>query len=121
LSDILIKGMEMPKGCWWYDDDLRFHECWLTKVCHYHLTVGLYDNEYPDAEKSESCPLVEVPTHGLLKDWEKIKEIFSKYLPQVDDETNALLCEVMTDIGMNAPTVLEASKERECLEPVTLK
>ena len=56
------------------------------------------------------CPLKEVQTHGDLKDWEKIKEIFSKYLPNVDDDTNALLCEIMTDIGMNAPTIIEASK-----------
>ena len=61
------------------------------------------------SKRPNDCPLIEVPIHGDLKDWEKIKEIFSKYLPNVEDKTNALLCEIMTDIGMNAPTVLEAS------------
>ena len=105
MADILIPNMEMPKGCWWYDDDLRFHECWLTKVCHYHLTVGLYDNEYPDAEKSESCPLVKVPTHGDLKDTNKILQ----WLNRICDEGQSVSVGEIIDYIENAKTVIEAS------------
>ena len=116
MSDILIKGMEMPKGCWWYDDDLRFHECWLTKVCHYHLTVGLYDNEYPDAEKSESCPLVEVPAHGDLKDADEILDfIHSVRFSESFDVA------VVEGLIKKATTIIEANKEKEMSEISTDK
>lgn len=118
MGDIVIRGMEMPKGCWWYDDDLRFHECKLAKVCPYHLNVGLYDDEYPDAEKSENCPLVELPEpHGRLTDADAFKAYIEKGLELIHRELSGIGLKIAVAVTNSflkdideAPTVLEASE-----------
>lgn len=46
---VAIKNFEMPKSC---------EECSLFDGYSCHITWT--ENEYPDCEKSEDCPLVEV-------------------------------------------------------------
>lgn len=51
---VAIKNFEMPKSC---------EECGLFDGYSCHITWT--ENEYPDCEKSEDCPLVEVEVSEL--------------------------------------------------------
>lgn len=97
--DILIKNMELPK-------EERYIELVIFpdgRIEQKHLAYGLLHLE----QKA-----IELPPHGGLKDFNDILTIFDKVIHGVDDETNALLCDLLVQIH-NAPTVLEASTEGE--------
>ena len=57
MSDVLVKGMEMPKGCF---------ECDLCEKVHFdgnewHLGCLLLAKEvFDEGEKDKDCPLIEV-------------------------------------------------------------
>lgn len=78
---ILIRGMEMPKNC--KDCPFSDHEAWC-------LIPGSWKERYycPDDERSEYCPLVELPPHGRLGDLDKLMTEFMDsdldYLPRDD-------------------------------------
>lgn len=67
MSEILIKGMEMPKSC---------GECRAsgTDVCR--KWMGKKNLKV----RSEDCPLVELPPHGRLGDLDLMKEDFDASL-----------------------------------------
>ena len=84
---ILIKGIEMPKGC----NVCPFN---IFKIC---LINTLQEGKYT---VTHSCPLVEVPPHGRLIDADVLSQIY-----RFDDYGKAVVdCE---DID-NAPTIIEA-------------
>ena len=62
---ILIRDMEMPKNC--KDCPLSDHEAWC-------LIPGSWRERYycPDDERSNDCPLIELPPHGRLGDLDKL-------------------------------------------------
>ena len=62
---ILIKGIEMPKNC--KECPFSDHEAWC-------LIPGSWKERYycPDDERSEHCPLIELPTHSDLVDRNKL-------------------------------------------------
>ena len=68
MSDILIRGMEMPKGC---------------DECTYNS--GIYCNAMPiafcgyteDEDRPNWCPLIEVPPHGDLIDRDALIDTLS--------------------------------------------
>ena len=66
--DILIKGMELPKACSWYDDNGNYHECRLFGyggVCQLTKTLVVSSVE----KRHDACPLVALPEHhGELVD-----------------------------------------------------
>ena len=103
MAEILIKNMEMPKGC--YDcclinEDYDPYTCPIDQHC-----LGLVS----DTKRSKNCQLVEIPKHGELIERDYIRKafevLFRNYLPEP---------QVMKayEIIRNAPTVIEASKER---------
>ena len=55
-------------------------------------------------------------THGDLKDFNDIVSIFDKVIYDVDDDTNALLADLLVKIGY-APTVIEAKDDCDCTAP----
>ena len=62
MSEVLIKGMEMPKACW--ECPLKVHlfqQLWCTPS---NKVIDREDN----TEREPDCPLVEVPPHGDLVD-----------------------------------------------------
>ena len=69
-----------------------------------------------DRPKPSWCPLVEVQTHGDLKDFNDIVSTFDKVIHDVDDDTNALLADLLVKIGY-APTVIEAKDDCDCTAP----
>ena len=76
MSDIIIRGMEMPITCChckmiaynpetvWNDNGNETQGAW---VCL--LTAELIDN----TKREEHCPLVELPPHGRLIDAEELE------------------------------------------------
>lgn len=67
MSDILIKGMEMPKGCATcpYCD-----RAWNKPKCKAKSTQGRFMEQRLNLDRTRQkwCPLVPVPKHGRLID-----------------------------------------------------
>ena len=71
---VLIKGVEMPNNC--KECPFSDHEAWC-------LIPGDWRERYycPDDERSEFCPLIEVPTpHGRLIDADEFEREFNNHL-----------------------------------------
>jgi len=93
MANLLIKGLALPKrgdvlklyigpdGCAGYQDKEGLHKTKVTELQH----------------------------HGL-KDFGDILRIFDKVIHDVDDDTNALLCDLIAQIQA-APTIVEATDE----------
>ena len=104
--DILIKNMEMPKACSWYDEDGKYHECRLFGyggVCQLTKTLVVSSVE----KRHDDCPLVALPEHGTLKDVDEISQmIISKKCRTDKERLNHIY-----DCILNAKVVLEANNE----------
>ena len=110
MSDILIRGMEMPPRCGRCDlctqvfDDGMFdhYEC-----C---ITAAIIDNL---GEQMEDCPLVPIPPHGRLVDARVLRNAcykhYSDFMDGVIDGKTALL-NIEKEI-IAAPTIIPASEE----------
>ena len=69
---LLIKGMEMPVGCWWRNSLGLYRECPFFDRDHYcyKLNREVSDNY---AKRPFDCPFIEVPTpHGRLIDADEL-------------------------------------------------
>lgn len=67
---ILIKGMDMPKGC--VDPKSKGMACPVLLWC-----TAWRDKVAPPLHRPQDCPLVEVPTpHGRLLDENDVKNTF---------------------------------------------
>ena len=106
MSDVLIKGMKMPKGC----NECRFHDgSW----CCAQPIKNWRDSYYrpPEGEKQPTCPLVEVPSDvRLINAYSlavKVAEAQDKLKGQEYDPF-MLLGDVLKWIELE-PTVIEAS------------
>ena len=107
MSEILIRGMKMPKSC----EVCKF--CLIRQgdslsgsdiFCL--LTEKELNRESINNIKIGDCPLIEVPTHGDLIDRQKLLEHrFEVY------DSNEELCEdyIETYHVLEAPTIIEAS------------
>ena len=100
---IYLPNMEMPKNC--KDCPFSDHEAWC-------LIPGDWRERYycPDNERSEYCPLVEIPTpHGRLIAEKTITEIRYHDADGYHIVNGEQLCELEID----AETVIEAEGETE--------
>lgn len=76
MSNILIKGMEMPENC---------AECRFWSVCEclkdYEDYVSVLESvDDGDLVRDDNCPLVEIPTpHGRLIDADKLMRDIDEY------------------------------------------
>lgn len=98
MSDLLIKGMEMPSNCM---------ECpmWAMGTACQHCKANDRWESYRKTDKRqdvadrlrEGCPLVEIPTHGRLID----ADLFL---------ATHWMSDVVSDAIKDTPTVMEASE-----------
>ena len=68
MSEVMIRGMEMPKACW--ECPLKVHlfqQLWCTPS---NKVIDRGDN----TEREPDCPLVEVQPHGRLIDADAFDE-----------------------------------------------
>ncbi|MGX8702906.1 MAG: hypothetical protein ACSW8H_00470 [bacterium] len=66
MSDLLIRGMEMPTSCW----DCYFQDCGNCRL-NAHKVV---DKCIIEDRRDEDCPLAPVPPHGRLGDLDALYE-----------------------------------------------
>ena len=110
MSDILVKGMEMPQNC---------------DKCRFQSAFKLYCDAMPDnfcgntddIERPDWCPLVEIPTpHGRLGDLDKLIDSCKQYMNMLDPESKeytkifALKCYL---VAVAEEAVIEAEGETE--------
>ena len=101
MSDVLIKGMVMPKGC---DECPFFDGSWCKAQ-----PIDNWRTSYwrpPKGERQESCTIVELPPHGRLGD---LDELFNQ-VKENPSFLNQFERNKALRIISDAPTVLEASE-----------
>ena len=106
---ILIKGMEMPKGC----DDCPLYGIDLR--CSITYTPNYTDGRF--VERLGNCPLVAVPPHGRLIDADaltnKLQELYDKRECEArytdSKEIKVSWNEAVYQI-IKAPTIIEAEE-----------
>ena len=81
MSEVLIKGMKMPKNCAecrfcvnGFTDEAPMYEC----ACESYENVSVLvdDNGQPFDFRPEWCPLIELPPHVDLVDKDKLMQEF---------------------------------------------
>lgn len=107
MSDILIRGMEMPRNC---------EECDVKVVCKNYWK--LIREQYT---RPSWCPLITVPPHGRMIDADALADVFRGFIAMYDscpfsqlslpdkarrDELQSALAEVI-----NAPTIIPADSK----------
>ena len=103
MSDILIKGMEMPKHAGVNEDKDTVYRCIV--IAHPDNSAELvidteFASPYDNGHNVKRCPLVEIPTpHGRLIDADKFLEWLQEFYP------NSVA--IMSGVK-NAKTIIEA-------------
>ena len=105
---VLIRGMEMPIGCYSEHDSCPCYQtvhgkwCWcgITKE---QLTIGIN-------QKPVSCPLIELPPHGLIDKQMLLQNIADNQFAQssVGHEEDYAFWGKVWDYIIDAPTIIEA-------------
>ena len=105
MSDLLIKGVKMPKSCGKCQSTLGLfcNECPLFKDFPKEFS---YKSEISNHVRHSDCPLVEVPPHGKLVDADKLENIFWDILNK-PDEYDKPLHDMMLELQA-APTIVES-------------
>ena len=85
MSDLLIRGMEMPENCW---SCKMFCNCYACEgyACHCAALgkdIGT-EAEVPHSKRRDDCPLVPVPPHGRLGDMDAIARKIRRFGDYVD-------------------------------------
>ena len=90
MSDILIKGMEMPNVCAY---------CFIdSSECKLHSSVNIWRERHPN------CPLIELPPHGRLGDLDELYKVAN-----MADDFGADTLDMLKLIA-DTPTVIEAEE-----------
>ena len=101
---ILIKGMDMPVTCchcplMGYDQDREWNDGMARMGAHICVLTGELIN---NTKREDHCPLVPVPPHGDLIDYDFCME---NYELLHDDDGNPVYAVRMRDIN-NAPAII---------------
>ena len=109
MSDILIKGMKMPEGCFRCPLSVK-HSRFDGNEWHRGGFV-LCKEVSDDGEKDEDCSLIPVPAHGRLIeahfDYVEFKKRYEEAFGDNFDLYNAF--SIFNDMIVNAPTIIEAN------------
>ena len=112
MSDLLIRGVEMPKSCYKCDMRRRDGMDIVCPVAHERFSVNDVNIlEY----RLDNCPLFPVPAHGRLIDALYIRDtIIQKWMDKAGD-SHMYKCgmEDAYEVIRNAPTIIPASEEYE--------
>ena len=105
---VIVKGVEMPQNC--KTCPFSDHEAWC-------LIPGDWRERYycPDDERSEYCPLIELPPHGRMIDADEPMAKISTMMQEPDYQHEGegwMVGLIMArDAIDEAPTVIEAEGE----------
>lgn len=111
MTDLLIKGMEMPESC--YGCPLSEQREETDMGARFTYMVDCKKNSFDDGTfegrrktRPDWCPLIEVPTpHGQLKDADELIKHDHQHYEHLSDEFYITVRDIE-----NAPTVIEAEK-----------
>lgn len=119
MSDILIKGMDMPKNCekCIYSAWSNFYQIYVCNAVRKNEPV-LFDGKQTKSTavarsaRADNCPLVEVPAHGRLIDADAVEKQID-YVANLDwnikvGASGGMLAAL--GIVEDAPTVIEANE-----------
>ena len=116
---VLIKGMEMPKSCYWCPLGINCDACEGYEYYCAALSERIgYENEEPRVprdKRRDGCPLIEIPPHGRLIDEQWLKDAMITTLealkknPKMDKQEMHLVAAFDTLRAMieDAPTIIE--------------
>lgn len=107
---VMIKGMEMPRGC---NTCQLYVLCFDYYVCRAKkLERGGYldvDNEVIAGRRHNCCPLVEIPTpHGRLIDADELIKKLERHRDMCGDIEAQYEIDTAIRILRNIPTIIEA-------------
>ena len=112
MSDLLIKGMKMPKSCRdciWIQRDRPAGKVYCTATDPWLDISRVLINSRHDC-----CPLIEVPPHGRLGDLDKLEKMFadidSAPYSCFDGEEPFYSAEDAVHIIRLAPTIIPAEE-----------
>lgn len=103
MADLLIRGVEMPKGCYFDEPPYRCLFCDGLK-CVILKTVC------PSYERLPNCPLIELSTHGELIDHDKLLVLMSNEIVRRGGDERAIGIAWAQSAVEFAPTVIEANE-----------
>jgi len=104
MADYLIKNIEIPKG------PSSYLSIGYDRQGKMLVTESVWDGWDWAIVDHEKTVVTKLPAHHGLKDFGDILRIFDKVIHDVDDDTNALLCDLIAQIQA-APTIVEATCE----------
>ena len=108
---VIIKDMEMPSSC--MECPFSDHEAWC-------LIPGDWRKRYycPDDERSDDCPLVEIPKGARLIDSNKFKKKVMEWMPHdpcgIEEREFPFETDIYVSMMMEieeAPTIFEEGDE----------
>lgn len=105
MSDILIRGMEMPTGC----ASCHFANFRIDSPVHY--CKWLMRPFVRMTERLKDCPLVELPEHGDLIDKEKLYDLVKQRGRNWAGEWCDSECHITGNDIKNSPVIIPSNKE----------
>lgn len=106
MSDILIKGMDMPKTVFECSTKINPEE----RRCNYTGKVFEETFSLLTQRRCDNCPLVEIPTpHGQLIDVDALQRKIIETVNSGDPDEQFTARDVIQLIE-NAPTIIEAEE-----------
>ena len=106
MSDVLIKGMKMPKEC---------EYCMFAGLggAENEYYVCMFNGKWKDRDnhgRMESCPLVEIPTHGELIEKEELLAELELEWNACNDDTE-FANKIVPNCIKDAPVIIESEEE----------
>lgn len=126
MSDLLIRGMEMPKNC--FDCPCYHHKVddgyYDYEICRasgtvfndgYSSVTGHKDHIDPFKARLDNCPLIHVPPHGDLVDLSS--PFVAQYYDEMKEEwleKSVTVGDVLSDcmVWEMPPTIIPAEEEK---------
>lgn len=108
MSDLLIRGMDMPNECYKTGTKHcpRFYTCEVVKYYLDNLTFAEREDIY--TSRLIGCPLVGLPdNHGRIVDLDRVLDWLVNEKRAFSMKTSAIIENVLK----SAPTIMEASNE----------
>lgn len=107
MSNILIKGMDMPKAC----NNCRFHNAYICTAKNSPVNL----NVYLDDKKPYDCPLVKIPaSHGRLIDADRLLSVIERNSYRLKNFYNScdegMFLSGIKQAISEAPTIIEAEE-----------
>lgn len=105
MSEVLIKGMKMPKSCITCPLCECRNECAYCEVGDKYLSWDW--DERLRSSRNDHCPLTELPPHGRLIDGDELMKSRVVCDPEEWDDTFRDGCDFALEVVRNAPTIVE--------------